>query len=100
MYVGEELSTTTANPKIDMPYPCLEIKELNDAITLIISGLEQGDLPVLATYEDDVYQVASISKSALTINKLVRVVEVIYHKTSAEQNVLRTALDIVEASIT
>lgn len=99
MFAGEELSTTTANPHIDMPYPHLEIKELNDAITLVISGLEEGDLPLITTYEGDVYKVASINKSALTLNKLVRVTDVVYHKTSTEQNVLRTALDIVEAMI-
>ena len=96
----EVLSTVTANTHIEAPYPNLELKKLDDAVTLVISGLEKGDLPVIGTYEGREFKVASISKSALTIAKLVRVTEVIYHKTETESTVLRTSLDIVEAEIT
>ena len=96
----EALSAVTANTRIGVPYPNLELKQLDDAVTLVISGLEKGDLPVIGTYEGKEFKVASISKSALTINKLVRVTEVTYHKSETESTVLRTSFDIVEAEIT
>ena len=96
----EVLSTVTANAHVTMPYPCLELKKLDDPVTLVLSGLEQGDLPVIGSFEGRTYKVASISNSALTIHKLVRVTELVYHRNETDSTVLRSSIDILEAEIT
>lgn len=95
----EVLSTVTANAKVQMPYPNLEIQEINEAVTLVLSGLDEGDLPVIGTYEGRTYRVASIDKSAINIWKLARVVTVTLHRSADDNTVLRTSTDIVEADI-
>lgn len=95
----EVLSTVTANTKVQMPYPNLEVQAINEAVTLVLSGMDKGDLPVIGTYEGRTYKVASIDKSAINIWKLVRVVPVTLHRSVTDSTVLRTSTDIVEADI-
>lgn len=95
----EVLSTVTANREVQMPYPNLEVAEINEAVTLVLSGLDKGDLPVVGTYEGRPYKVASIDKSAINIWKLVRVVSVTLNRSVTDSTVLRTSTDVVEADI-
>lgn len=96
----EVLSTVTANEKVQLPYPNLEVQEINEAVTLVLSGLDKGDLSVIGTFEGRLYRVASIDKSAINIWKLARVVPVTLHRSPTDSTVLRTSTDIVEACIT
>lgn len=96
----EVLSTVTANTQTQMPYPNLELSELNDAVYLILDGLEKGDLPVIGSYEGRDYKFTSIDKSARNIWKLVRVSPVTLHRSETDSTVLKTSTDIVEANIT
>jgi len=96
----EVLSTVTANEKVQLPYPNLEVQAVTDAVALVLSGLDKGDLSVIGTYEGRLYRIASIDKSAINIWKLARVIPVTLNRSSTDSTVLRTSTDIVEACIT
>lgn len=76
-----------------IPYPHIRIDELSNCIPLVVSILNDGDIPLLATLKGTTKIIKRISKSALTISKLLRVSSVTVYL-SVKENYRVT--DIVE----
>lgn len=59
-----------------IPYPHINIVDLNKCVPVVVSALEEGDIPLLGTFKGTTKIVKSISNSALNIYKLIRVTEI------------------------
>lgn len=71
----EALNTVTANPRIQKPYPHVSIETLTEAITVVISMLKSGDLPVIVHYGGRTYKVADVDRSPTNLAMLLRIVD-------------------------
>lgn len=95
----EALSTTSANPKINTPYPHIALDCLTDALTVVIDSLENGDLPLLVTYQGETYRVADIDKSPLNIAKLLKITQITLWRNASEKVLIRDNYDLLEAGV-
>ena len=95
----EALSSVTANPRIEMPYPNITINNLTDALTVVINVLDKGDLPLVVHYQGRVYRVADISRSMLNINKLLKLTDIVINKSEEESVVVRTTEELLEVGV-
>lgn len=58
--------------KVQSKFPCVMLRNLNETTPLVVSMLEEGDLPLLAEYKGQKRIVKNISDSAYNIDKLIR----------------------------
>lgn len=79
-------SPDLTNARSEARYPYLEILDRTESIALVISSLEQGELPVVFSRETDKIQIASIKMSAKPIRVLLKVTRVLVH-TDAETSI-------------
>lgn len=90
------LNPDIANDRISMPYPHVELLEPSDAVALILTGLQKGDLPVICTYQGSQRKIASVAKSALVLNSLLRVSKLNYRKDKDTCQQINSSIDIME----
>lgn len=74
----EEISSKLDIEKIrsretSMPYPHLFIEELSSCCAVVIQALDEGNVPLIATYKGTTKIVKKISNSVYNIDKLLRV---------------------------
>lgn len=81
-----------------MPYPHIKIEDLNKCVPLVISALEEGDVPLLGTLKGNTKIVKHISKSALNFSKLLRVTSLSIVLNEAESSEVTSILDYMEVA--
>jgi hypothetical protein len=83
---------------VSTPYPHIKIVELNIATKLVVDSLDEGDMPLLATYKGETKIIKSISNSAININRLLKVndLDVVFSKDNIYN--IQNILDYMEAS--
>lgn len=83
---------------VTMPYPHISIVDLNKCVPLVISTLEEGDVPLLGTLNGVTKIVKKISKSSMNINKLIRVTELELAITEDDVNKVTDLLSYMEVA--
>ncbi len=91
----EELNKQTALGRVNYTYPYILVMDPGDPIALVVPSLEKGELPVLCDVDNVTYKVGEISRSALTISKLLRVTRLKYYKSKDTCVTINTAEDIL-----
>lgn len=84
--------------KVPVPYPSVQIESNDiDALPVIMESLEPGDVSIIFEYEGK-YNVANkkISRSALTLAKLLKVYKFTLLINSSQRFPIRTPIDILE----
>lgn len=84
--------------KTSMPYPHVKLTELNRCIPVVISSLEKGDVPVLGTLNGVTKIVANMSKSALNINKLIKVSNISLVLSDYEEYLITNIVEYMEVA--
>ena len=84
---------------IDRPYPNFHISKLNNTVPIVISSLEEGDVPLLGTLNGTTKILKRISNSAININRLLRVTEVEYHKDANNFRNMKSIEDYMEVAL-
>lgn len=82
--------------KTTTPYPHVKITDLNKCVPIVITALEEGDIPVLATLNGVTKVVKSISLSAFNFQKLLRVTSIEYCKSRTEVKRIKTIKDYID----
>lgn len=95
----EVLNATFANKKVDKPYPNLEVVTIGVALPVVLPLLQQGDLPVIGTYQGVERMLGSIDPEATNIFKLLKATKLIYNKSASEHYEINEASDIFEAGV-
>lgn len=81
-----------------MPYPHAFIRDINKCVPIVISALEEGDLPLVGTYKGATKIVKMISRTALNFHKLLRVTEVEMRFSQSDVSPVNDILDYMEVS--
>lgn len=81
-----------------MPYPHIRIDDLNKCVPLVITALEEGNIPLLGTLKGTTKIVKNISKSALNFSKLLRVTSLSIVFSETESSEVTNILDYMEAA--
>lgn len=92
----QPLNRDLASERVSMVYPYLKVLDPSDAVALVLPGLDKGDLPVLCTYNGKTRKLASISDSAIMIDRLRRVSRIAYVTAEGQEMELKTVYDIME----
>ena len=81
---------------VEMPYPHLTITDLNNCVPIVVSALEEGDLPLIGTHKGQTKIIKLISASALNINKLLKVTSLSYSKDKENSCDIKSVIDYME----
>lgn len=84
---------------ISMPYPHIKITDLNKCVPVVVSALDEGELPLVGTLNGVTKIVKKISNSALNIQKLIRVTDIEVAISSTDSREINTILDYMEVSL-
>ena len=95
----ESIDEDYATPRSTLTYPYLRILTATDALALIVTSLPDGDLPLVMSYKGETRIMKHISKSALVIEKLTRLVDLEYVKSKDESVPLHNGTDILELGV-
>ena len=83
--------------QVQYKYPYIRLKELNDTTPLVVSMLEEGDIPLLAEYKGITKVISHISSSAYNIDKLIRTHSgVVYCKAASDEREIYSAREYLE----
>lgn len=94
--MAEVLNSITANPRVNVQYPHIYIEGLSEALSIVIRDLEEGDLPIIVHHNDILYKVASISRSALVVSKLLRITPIVIYRSETDYAVIRSNVELLE----
>ena len=94
----EEYSKYSAYRTVDIQYPYILFREPIDEISILIEGLPEGDLPVIVDIDGVYQQVASIRKSLITINDILRVTPIFIGSESGEY-LIHSIEEVLECDI-
>lgn len=83
---------------VSMPYPHFKIADLNKCVPIVVSALEEGDIPLLGTLNGNTKIVKRISNSAININKLLRVTALDFCRKEGDCVRISSILDYMEVS--
>lgn len=92
----QPLNENLSLDKIKMPYPHVELLDPSDAVALVVPSLTEGDLPVICKYKGSTRKIGSIAYSALTLNTLLKLSRLVFHKDEGKSFNLNNTLDIME----
>ena len=92
-----ELGKNLTNDKIDMPYPCIRLYDISDALSLVIPQLPTGEISVVIEHEGVVRRVGKVARSALVLMQIRKLSRLTYYKNAAESFDVNTAEDLMEA---
>jgi hypothetical protein len=81
-----------------IPYPHIKIGDLNKCVPLVITALEEGDIPLLGTLKGTTKIVKHISKSALNVSKLLRVTSISIAFSETDSSEVTSILDYMEVA--
>ncbi len=72
------------NRNTTKPYPNIIINDLNRCIPIVVSCLIEGDIPLLGTLNGTTKIIKKIDRSALNIEKLLRISSITVYLTEKE----------------
>ncbi len=84
-------------PKVQKEYPYFLIDNANESTPLIVSLLQEGELPLVCKYNGVAKEVGRISPSALNVDKLIRTHgSILVYKSEFEYKALRNVEEYLE----
>ncbi len=84
-----------ATPHSKLNYPYVKIMEPSNAIALVISSLEHGDVQITIDYEGKLRQIGSVRNSPVLLYRLVRISPIEYYQSEDMHYTLRNNEDIL-----
>lgn len=85
--------------EVSTPYPHIKILDLNKWSAIVIKSLEEGDVPLVGTLKGVTKIVKRISKSAINIDKLIRVTSIQIAFSKEESVPIESTKDYLEEAL-
>lgn len=89
-----ELDENFAAKRTARKYPYLELVNVTDVLPVILPLLREGDCPLHATFEGVERKLSNVLLSAIEIQRLLVVSELVYHKSATERVSIKSVSDV------
>lgn len=84
--------------EVEVSYPHIKINDFNKCIPLMISCLDDGNIPVLASLNGVTKIIKNMSNSAINFSKLLRVTDVTLYVSNNDSFVIKSIFDYMEVA--
>lgn len=89
-----ELDENFAAQRTTRKYPYLELTNVTDVLPVVLPLLREGDCPLHATFEGVERKLCNILLSAIEIQRLLIVSELVYHKSATDCISIKSVSDV------
>ena len=93
-----QLDDSFSHNKVSRQYPYITLNPVNTAaLPLIVTLLEDGEVPILFSVNDSVYEIAKVSRSPINLRKLLEVYEFDVVLSESESRHISNTKELMEA---
>lgn len=95
--VVTKLNENSGYSKSNIEYPSIEILNATDALAVLMSCLEQGDIPVYLKHNDNLHKLKfGVNPNPLNIKKLISIYKIAIHKSATESFIVSNTTELLD----